>query len=196
MMNKLLFLLFLILLSSCKTKNNIIKTSSDEINKSVAEDWKVLFNGQNLNNWNIACADRDRDKTYWEVDDGSIIANSMGDKDHGYVWLISEEEFGDFELRLKFQSFEESPGNSGVQVRSRYDKLAIVEGEKGKGYLDGPQVDIHPPGAWRTGYIYNETRGHRRWISPSLPDWRMDKEIMRQRNLFITSLMKHLIGMI
>ena len=67
-----------------------------------------------------------------------------------------------FELRFKVQTFAGTRGNSGVQVRSRYDGEAL--------WLDGPQVDMHPPDPWRTGYVYDETRGTRRWICPSLPD--------------------------
>jgi hypothetical protein len=40
--------------------------------------------------------------------------------------------------------------------------------------MDGPQVDVHPPAAWRTGLIYDETRETRRWISPSLKDSKID----------------------
>jgi len=143
---------------------------------SADEGWKSLFDGASLDNWIVECSTEDRNRNYWRVEEGTILANSMGFKDHGYVWLVSDREYGDFQLRLKYQSFRDSPGNSGVQIRSRYDKTAQVEGERAAGYMDGPQVDIHPPGAWRTGFIYDETRGHRRWIYPSLPDWRMDKE--------------------
>jgi hypothetical protein len=49
---------------------------------------------------------------------------------------MTDAEYDDFELRLKFQVCRGCPGNSGLQFRSRYD-----ESEKG-GRLDGPQVDI------------------------------------------------------
>ena len=75
----------------------------------------------------------------------------MGRPDHDYVWLVTDNEYSDFVLRLRFQAYRDSPGNSGVQIRSRYDDQA--------GWLDGPQVDIHPPGPWRTGMIWDETRG-------------------------------------
>ena len=101
----------------------------------------------------------------WRVDEGAILCNSLGRPDHDYVWLLCEREFADFELALEIQAFRESPGNSGVQVRSRYD--ASPEAPRG-GWLDGPQIDVHPPGPWRTGLIYDETREERRWISPSL----------------------------
>jgi hypothetical protein len=124
-------------------------------------DWQPLFNGTNLTGWKVQCKPEDRSKTYWRVEDGCIVADSMADSKHDYIWLQTEREFGDFELRLKFQAFRNSPGNSGVQFRSRYDETA--------GWLDGPQLDIHPPGPWRTGFIYDETRGVQKWIAPSLP---------------------------
>jgi len=79
---------------------------------------------------------------------------------------LTDKEFTDFELRLKFQAYRESPGNSGLQFRSRFDAAASG------GWLDGPQVDIHPPDSmsWRTGLIYDETREEKRWISPGLED--------------------------
>ncbi len=79
---------------------------------------------------------------------------------HDYIWLLSEREFGDFELRLKVQTYATSTGNSGIQVRSRYDDAA--------GWLDGPQIDIHPPGPWRCGFLYDETREARVWLWPDV----------------------------
>jgi hypothetical protein len=97
----------------------------------------------------------------------------MGDKDHNYVWLATDREFGDFHLRLKFQVFRESGGNSGVQFRSRYDDS---DSATYGGWLNGPQVDIHGPDPYRTGLVYDETEGVRRWIHPSLPDWEINPE--------------------
>ncbi len=145
-----------------------------------AGQWASLFNGKDLSGWMVKCQPADKEKTFWTVADGAIQCDSIGRKEHNYVWLLSEREFGDFELRLKFQAFRESPGNSGLQFRSRFD-----ESWKG-GWLDGPQVDIHPPAAmsWRTGFIYDETREERRWISPSLKDSRMDPALKPARHVF------------
>lgn len=137
-------------------------------------EWTALFNGENLEGWEIKKVASDRGYDFWSVEDGAIVVNSLGTPDHDYIWLQTKEEYADFELQLKFQSYRESPGNSGVQIRSRYDSTGTVEGSQAIGWLDGPQVDIHPTGPWRTGYIYDETRGHQRWIVPDLPDWRMD----------------------
>lgn len=122
------------------------------------DGWMDLFNGRNLDGWVVKCRPGDQDKDYWKVEDGAITATVPRGSKHHYIWLLTEREFGDFELRLKVQTFKDTTGNSGVQVRSRYDDEAY--------WLDGPQVDIHPPGPWRTGFIYDETRGAQIWISP------------------------------
>jgi hypothetical protein len=123
--------------------------------------WTPLFNGRDLTGWTVKATPADRDKGFWRVEEGAIVADSLGHKGHDYVWLVSDREYADFTLRLRFQAFRDSPGNSGVQVRSRYDDQA--------GWLDGPQIDINPPGPWRTGMIWDETRQVNRWLYPAVP---------------------------
>lgn len=65
--------------------------------------------------------------------DGTIAAETPPGSKHHYIWLLTEKEYGDFALRLKVQTYGKTTGNSGIQVRSRYDDEA--------GWLDGPQVD-------------------------------------------------------
>jgi len=133
-------------------------------NQAQGNKWEPLFNGKDLAGWTVSCLPQDSGKVFWTVKDGAILCDSIGKKDHNYVWLVTDREFGDFELRLKFQAYSDSPGNSGLQFRSRYDKA------DGGGWMNGPQVDIHPPKSmsWRTGLIYDETKGENRWIFPSL----------------------------
>jgi hypothetical protein len=137
---------------------------------TIMKGWQNLFNGKDLSGWAVVCQPKDAGKTFWTVEDGAILCNSTGMKDHNYVWLVSNKEYKDFELQLKFQAFAASSGNSGIQFRSRYDHTT-AEG----GWMNGPQVDIHPPQpmSWRTGLVYDETSEERRWIFPSLPDWNM-----------------------
>jgi len=134
------------------------------------QEWESLFNGENLEGWSVKCIPADRGKTYWTVKEGCIDCNSMGDKDHNYVWLATDREFSDFHLKLQFQLFRESDGNSGIQFRSRYDDS---DSATYGGWLSGPQADIHGPDPFRTGLIYDETTNVRRWIHPSLPDWQI-----------------------
>jgi len=142
--------------------------------------WISLFNGKDLCGWTVRCQPQDKNKVFWTVTDGAIQCDSIGRKDHNYVWLMTDTEFTDFEIKLKFQAEKDSPGNSGLQFRSRFDDT--IRG----GWLNGPQVDIHPPAAmsWRTGLIYDETRGEQRWISPSLKNAAMDPKFKPANHIF------------
>jgi len=137
--------------------------------------WQPLFNGKDLTGWTIKCKPADQGRDFWRVEDGCIVADSMGRADHDYVWLVCDREFSDFALRLSFQAYKDSPGNSGVQIRSRYDDQA--------GWMDGPQVDINPPAPWRTGMIWDETRGSGRWLFPSVPKGKWVNQLMANPDL-------------
>lgn len=139
-------------------------------------NFEKLFNGINLDGWQVKAQQPDIDNTFWTFDNGTIHCNSIGNKKHGHVWLMNDKEFVDFELRLKFKASHQNKGNSGVQVHSRYDENAIIGDTKIAGWLDGPQVDIHAKDPWRIGLIYDETRTQKRWICPSLTDWKISKE--------------------
>jgi hypothetical protein len=131
-----------------------------------APGWQSLFDGRTLDGWTVSAPEADRQAGFWKVADGAIECNSLGRRKHDYVWLVSDREYTNFHLRLEFQVFKSSPGNSGIQFRSR-----VVEGT-----MMGPQVDIHPPTPLRTGLIYDETKGVNRWICPSLTNWTMVPE--------------------
>jgi hypothetical protein len=133
---------------------------------ATAPGWTSLFDGKSLAGWHVESLPRDGAKEFWDVRTGAITCDSLGQPDHDYVWLVSDGEYGDFELRLQVRGFPRSHGNSGIQFRSRYDRDA--------GWMDGPQVDVHPPAPWRTGLLYDETREAKRWIFPSLADWRIE----------------------
>lgn len=143
-----------------------------QLNAKPKKGFTKLFNSKDLSGWSVKCLPADKDKSFWKVVDGTIECNSLDDARHDYIWLMHEKEFGDFELKLKFQAFKESPGNSGVQFRSRYNANEKADGGF---WLDGPQVDIDPGTQWRVGLIYDETWGEKRWICPSLKDWKIEK---------------------
>jgi len=127
-----------------------------------ANDWISLFNDNNLDGWTVKAKPEDVARNFWKVTDGYIEANSLGIPDHDYVWLMTNKEYDDFEIKFKFQAFRDSPGNSGIQIRSRYATDEY--------WLNGPQIDIHPPGPWRSGMMWDETRGNQRWIFPDIRD--------------------------
>ncbi|MHC4069944.1 MAG: 3-keto-disaccharide hydrolase [Planctomycetota bacterium] len=137
--------------------------------------WQSIFNGKGLSGWKIKCTAQDSRKNFFRVEDSTILADSMADPNHDYIWLLTNKEYADFTLKLKFQAYRDSPGNSGIQIRSRYDD--------NKRWLDGPQIDINPPGPWRTGMIWDETRDNLRWLYPDLPKDKWVDESMAEPNL-------------
>lgn len=124
-------------------------------------EWMYLFEGNGLDDWVVKCKPEDKNKRYWYVEDSVIVANSLGDKEHDYIWLMTKREYTNFVLELDFMAFKNISGNSGVQIWSRYDEVNY--------WLNGPQVDIHPSGYWRSGFMWDETRGNQRWIFPDIP---------------------------
>ena len=128
-----------------------------------------LINGKDLTGWRIQCLleDTQKAKTYWTSDGNTITVDTKGDKNHNYVWLITEKEYNNFDLTLKIRQPRRTTGNSGIQIRSRYSPHP-----KGKGmWMHGPQIDIHPPKPFRTGLIYDETFETQHWIHPIKPSW-------------------------
>ena len=118
-----------------------------------------LFDGKTLSGWTVNCLapDKEFSTKAWIVDQGAILADSMGHTEHFYILLATNDEYGDFVLRLRFQVERGITGNSGIQIRSRY----IPE----TGWMAGPQIDINPPNPELTGKLWNEGPGEHRWLS-------------------------------
>ncbi|CDF79635.1 conserved hypothetical protein (DUF1080) [Formosa agariphila KMM 3901] len=127
-----------------------------------------IFDEITLEGWNVYNTKADTDKNYWTVENGTITCNTIGDKNHDAVWLFYEENLDDFELKIKFQIYKSSPGNSGLQLRSAYNPET--------GNINGPQIDIHPPGPFRTGLLYDESDDYNRWLYPNRPDHKLTPE--------------------
>lgn len=102
---------------------------------------KDLFNGRNLEGWNIHGTEK------WYVEDGLLVSESGPDKEYGY--LATEDNYKNFEITLEFK--QETEGNSGVFIRSE------IEGTK----IAGWQIEVAPPNL-HTGGIY-ESYG-RGWL--------------------------------
>lgn len=123
------------------------------VTASAADEWISLFDGATLKGWRVAAKPEDEKKGFWSVKDGAITCDSRGRKDYSGVWLLNNRDLYDFDLKMKVRAFREFAGNSGVHIRSRYDLDNFV--------MDGPRVDIHTAPPFRTGLIYDETRGAR-----------------------------------
>jgi hypothetical protein len=94
----------------------------------------------------------------WEVDPtGTILLHGHGPSARN-TFLSSEKVYGDFLLELDFK-IDADGGNSGVQIRSHWDK----ENKRYYGY----QIEIDPSKRRWSGGLYDE--GRRAWLD-SLAD--------------------------
>jgi hypothetical protein len=129
----------------------------------VEEGFVSLFNGQDLTGW----VKRGGSAEY-HVEDGCIVGKCVPNTP-GNTFMCSEDEFGDFILRLQYKFSED--GNSGVQFRS----AARPEGDHERVY--GYQYELTPDGKL-TGRIYDEgRRGHKHgivWLDAYTPQERLD----------------------
>ena len=112
----------------------------------VAQDAAALFDGKTLKGWSTV----ERDRKFWRVEGGVIMADSLGKKMPRNTFLFSEGEYDDFEFRCMFRlTGDPKTGlvNSGIQFRSA---------RHGNGHAKGYQADIGEPNWW--GCIYDEGR--------------------------------------
>ncbi|MCR4415198.1 MAG: DUF1080 domain-containing protein, partial [Thermoguttaceae bacterium] len=70
---------------------------------AVEEGFTPLFDGKTLAGWTINCLPKDKEfaAKAWTVDQGTLLANTTGHRDHFYILLATEREYGDFILRLR-----------------------------------------------------------------------------------------------
>jgi putative membrane-bound dehydrogenase-like protein len=105
-----------------------------------------LFDGKTLDGWVVI----DSDKQFWRVEDGVIMADSLGKKMPRNTFMFTDKEYDHFEFRCKFRlTGDPKTGlvNSGIQFRSEMLK---------NGHAKGYQADIGEPKWW--GCIYDEHR--------------------------------------
>lgn len=116
------------------------------ITKSQAQDWKPLFDGKTLNNWEIHGGD-----AKYSVQDGEIVGTAIMDTPN--TFLCTKEKFEDFILVLDV--YLPNHLNSGIQFRSNLNE---------KKEVFGYQSEIDPSSRGWSGGIYDEMR--RGWIYP------------------------------
>ncbi len=118
--------------------------------------WTTLFDGSNLDGWNLL------GDANWELDDdGSVGADS------GSGFLVTPASYGNFELQLEF--WVDEPANSGIFIRcsdaenvgadNSYE-VNIFDTRADQTYRTGGIVNVAPPeaiintgGQWNTYQI-------------------------------------------
>ena len=117
-------------------------------NKAAVADWVSLFNGQDLSGWKAHGDGK------FEVKDGAIVCQGTK-QEHG--WLISNKEYANFILKLRFKWVS---GNTGIQFRSSFDGKTMV----------GYQADLDLSNAVTTGTLHEQ--GGRRMLQKTFVDGR------------------------
>ena len=82
------------------------------------EGYGLLFDGKRLDGWK-------GDAKLWSVRDGAIVGSTEGNKIPHNSFLISEEKFSDFVLRL---DVKDRTHNSSVQFRTEELRGWVVRG--------------------------------------------------------------------
>jgi hypothetical protein len=110
--------------------------------KPVPEGFTALFNGKDLTGWKVLGGKMD----VWGADDGILYVNGKGGG-----WLMTEKEYGDFELRLEFKV--PKMGNSGVALRAPLMGDPAYQGMEIQILDDANYKGLRP--AQHTGSIYD-----------------------------------------
>lgn len=112
-------------------------------------NWIDLFNGENLDGWEILNGTAE-----YRVEENTIVG--ISEMNTPNTFLATTENYGDFILEFDFKV--EDGLNSGVQFRSQ----SLPEYRDGR--VHGYQFEIDPSERAWTGGIYDESR--RGWIYP------------------------------
>jgi len=119
-----------------------------------AARWQPLFNGKDLSGWHQVLGGK------WSVQNEEIVGETG---DGRYGWLVTNSEYRNFALELKFKT--EALGNSGVQVRSHL----VLEGPDRKTpRMVGYQAEVSPKRGDNTGGVWEEGTG-RGWLAQPAP---------------------------
>ena len=118
-------------------------------NSSTPDDWTLLFNENNLDNWETRNGTAE-----FHIEGNEIIGTSKLNTPN--TFLCTKEMYSDFILELELKV--DVPLNSGIQIRSN----SIPEYRNG--VIHGYQVEVDPSPRAFSGGIYDESR--RGWIYP------------------------------
>jgi hypothetical protein len=107
------------------------------------EGFVALFNGKDLTGWTV---NKGGNLKVWGAEPGILYVNGSGGG-----WLMTEKEYGDFELRLEYKMAKH--GNSGVGLRSPLAGDPAYVGMEIQLIDDANWKGLQP---WQqTGSIYN-----------------------------------------
>lgn len=121
----------MLMILSCTTT----KKHNNLSEKELKEGWELLFDGKTTKGWHLY--GEKSAGSFWKVSNGTLYPDQ---ENHGkYAQsekqdIVTDEEFGDFHLKLEWQISER--GNSGIIFYIKEDK------KYEKTYVTGPEMQI------------------------------------------------------
>ena len=140
--------------------------------KDVPEGFEPLFNGKDLTGWKV---NKGGKMEVWGAEKGLLYVQGGGGG-----WLMTEKEYGDFEVRLEFKM--PKMGNSGVALRSPMEgdpayvgmEIQLLDDENYKGLKE-----------WQyTGSIYGVVAPSKRVTKPA-GEWQQMRIVAKGRKVMI-----------
>lgn len=128
----LILMLVIALAWGCKQKDKASE-GIEQRTEVVAEDaWTYLFDGESFDGWHTYLTDTISDQ--WKIEDGVMYYLPDPDKNQGMNNLITDKQYGDFELSLEWKISVD--GNSGVFYGILEDEKYVVP------YMTAPEIQI------------------------------------------------------
>ena len=133
-----LFLIVVTLFSSCA--------------KEKESEFQSIFDGLTYTGW-------EGDKDFFRIEKGAIVAGALDRKIPTNQFLCTEENYGDFELRMKVK-FTSRENNAGIQFRTSRipNNHEVIGYQADVGFIPGRPV-------W--GCLYDESRRNKFLVEPS-----------------------------
>jgi 3-keto-disaccharide hydrolase len=142
-----------------------------QVRAQVPEGFEPLFNGKDLTGWKATAK-----KEVWGAEKDVIFCQGGGGG-----WLLTDKEFGDFELRLEYKM--PKGGNSGVAIRTPFKgdpayvgmELQLIDDENWPGKLQ----------TWQhTGSIYNVVPAAKTANKP-IGEWNQMRVVAMGRHVLV-----------
>lgn len=137
-------------------KKELAREDSDEGEKDTEPVYGLLFNGKNLDGWQVIGDHSDS----WGVEDGLLYTDGVGSG-----WISTESRYDDFVIELEYRVPE--AGNSGLFIRAPHEGNPAYEGIEIQildDYAD-QYVNLEP---WQfTGSIYFQEAPSKRVTKPA-----------------------------
>ena len=137
-------LLILALFTACSAFADGHAKDSKDAKEAKDDGWVDLFNGKDLTGW----------KNPYEWGEVKVVDGTIALSGNRKFFLVTEEQFSDFELEVQVMLPEKGPANSGIMFRCHAQKNRVF----------GYQAECDPSGRAWTGGLYDE--GRRKWLHP------------------------------